>query len=469
MNHSFLDFNDKAIASGIRKWEPSLAQDLKTTMGHFLESARQITEVDEEENEQVPNISARVYGTDDPPPVNTSRTSRRPRLLNRSTGSSSAGEKARAAPWGYDTVNQGQAEIGKSRRSRVESSPNHQMTGMDNAEWSLLKTTDQFRVEIPETALVKRPTDMSVGKSLPMPLTYSTRENSFARRLQRQSLETSFRLMTDPNSSREDIARVCKLTFCFSNSQRVTEHLQRLIGRTAQEDLEVWEGPQLQLRGAGMQYPRFGLDSTDHPLPAWWIAEASTGPQRPVEPETPVSKDLNMKQIVELVGFDGEWFDSNDVDLYLRTKGLYLDGQSSWVEVELPELLPSDTQFPTVGSPTESSMGSSKDPQSPPLAASLLPVDPILEGADYFWDADNFNAADYTDINMDYSSNDFNLSDPKAPDSASLFNPQDFIDPILPDILPTFDTTIKKFIDVEKFINCRLASYPCLRRNILTN
>lgn len=75
MNNSFLDFNDKAISSGIRRWEPSLAQDLKTTMGHFLESARQITGVDEEEDEQVPNLSARVYGGDETPPLDRSRTS----------------------------------------------------------------------------------------------------------------------------------------------------------------------------------------------------------------------------------------------------------------------------------------------------------------------------------------------------------------------------------------------------------
>ena len=457
MNHSFLDFNDKAIASGIRKWEPSLAQDLKATMGHFLESARQITEADGEEDEQVPNISARVYGSDDPPPIISSATPRRRRLPDPSIASSSAGEKAHVAPWGYGTVDEGQAEVVDSRHSYTDSNLTQQTTGSDDVEWNPVKPVEQYRVEIPKATLAKRSVDTSMLNSLPVPLSYSTQETSFARRLSRQSLETSFRVMTNPNGSKKDISRICKLTFCFNNFKGILDHLQGLIRKNAQEDLGVWEGPRIQLQGAGLQYPRFGLDNNDHPLPAWWAAEASTGPHRAVEPETPVSKDLSMKQIVELAGCDGEWFDSNDVDLYLRTKGLYLDGQSSWVEVQVPELLPSTALFPATSSPAESSVGSTGGAQSPRMVESLFPVDPVMEGQDYFWDMDNFNSADFSDINMDYSSN------MKGPDPAPLFNPLDYMDPIYPNVLPTFNTTMKKFIDVEKFVNCMLSHWRSLR------
>lgn len=423
-------------------------------MGHFLESAHQITVVNEDEDEQIPALSARVYGTEELPPGKKSRTTQTPGQRPLSKEFSSRGEKARAAPWGYDIVDQGQTEVVGTRRSRRGLQQNRQGTLFDKAEWDATKTTQQYRVELPETTLAKRWTDSSVGKSLPLPSSYSIQETSFARRLLRQSLESAFRLMTNPNSFRRDVLRLCKFTFFFSKSQRIIEHLQALMLRTAREDLELWEAPQLHLGGAGLHYPRVGLDGIDSSPPEWWAAGAPIGPRRPVEPETPVSKELNMTQIIELAGFDGEWFDSNDVEQYLRSKGLYLDAQSSWVEIEVPELIPSESQIPTVGSPTESSLDSSKDQRSPQMTESFFPDDPIMEGQDYVWNADTINMTELSDVNMNYSSNETNY----AADSGDFFDPQLYLDPILPDVLPTFNTTTKKLIDVEKFLSCTLPS-----------
>ena len=458
MNKSFLDFNDKAVASGIRKWEPGLAQDLKKTMGHFLESARQVTEVDEEEDEEVPVLSARVFGSDETPRENRPRASRRPRQSPQSKESSSHDEKARAAPWGYSTVDQGQTESGGTRRSRRGLEQNQQMTALDEGEWSSDTPMQQYRVELPETTLAKRWIDPSVGKSLPLPTSYSTQETSFARRLLRQSVEHAFQLMTNPNSLKRDILRLCKFTFYFSNSQRVIEHLQALMLRTARDDMELWEAPQLHLGGAGLHYPRVGLDGTaSSGPPSWWDRQAPMGPRRPVEPETPVAKELDMTQIIELAGFDGEWFDSNDVEQYLRTKGLYLDAQSSWVEIEVPDLLASESQFPTVSSPTESSLDSSRDQRSPRATGSFFPTDPIMEGQDYIWNADALNLPNFSD-NIDFSTGETDPFGAKGPDAGDLFDPQLYLDPILPDILPTFNTNTKKFIDVEKFLSSKSTS-----------
>ena len=459
MNKSFLDFNDKALASGIHKWKPGLAQDLKATMGHFLESARQITEeVDEDGKEQVPALSARVYGSEEPPPGKRSRTMRTPGQPPLFKESSSRGEKARPAPWGYDTVDQGQTELVGTRRSCRGLQQHREGSPLNKVEWDTTTSTQQYRVELPETTLTKQWTGSSLEKSLPLPSSYSVQETSFARRLLRQSLESAFRLMTNPNSSRRDILRLCKFTFYFSNSEGIIKHLQALIRRTAREDLEHWEAPQLHLGGAGLHYPRVGLDGIDSSPPAWWAAEAPVGPLRPVEPETPAAKELNMTQIIELAGFDGEWFDSNDVEQYLRSKGLYLDAQSSWVEIEVPELIPSESQFPTAGSPTESSLYSSKDQQSPRVTDSFFPNSSIMEEQDSFWNADTMKVLEFSDMDMDYPSNETNPFDVKAANSGDSFDPQLYLDPILPDVLPTFNTTTKKFIDVEKFLSSMLPS-----------
>ena len=460
MNKSFLDFNDKAIASGIHKWEPSLAQNLKTTMDYFLKSARQIADVDEEEDEQVSVLSARVYGSDDRPPENRSRPSRRPRLRSPSKGSSSHREKVRASPWGYGTVDQAQTDAGGTRRSREGMCPDRPGAALAKTDWSPTRSMQQYRVELPETALIKRSTGISVNKSLPLPSSYSSQETSFARRLLRQAVESAFRLMTSPDSSRQAILQLCKLAFCFSNSRGVIEHLQGLMLKTAREDLEVWQSPFLHIGGAGLHYPRGGLNGIDSPgPPPWWGAEAPIGPLRPVEPETPVGKELNVAQVIELAGFDGEWFDSNDVDQYLRSKGVYLDAQSTWVELEVPELLPSMTHFQTISSPTDSSMASSRGLQGPRMAESLFPDDPVMEGQDYFWNADTLGVPSLSDVNMDLLFGETKPPGPQVLDSTDAFDPQLYLDPILPDVLPTFNTTVKNYIDVEKFLSSRLTVF----------
>jgi len=64
-------------------------------------------------------------------------------------------------------------------------------------------------------------------------------------------------------------------------------------------------------------------------------------------------------------------------------------------------------------------------------------------------------------LNMDYSSGS------KVPGFGTVSDPHFFLDPILADTLPTFNTSAKKFIDVEKFLNS--TSLSCRPLAILTN
>ena len=57
------------------------------------------------------------------------------------------------------------------------------------------------------------------------------------------------------------------------------------------------------------------------------------GPSLPRQGLTPIPDSMTPSEIVDYAGVGGEWFDSNDVEQYLRTKGLKLDAQSSWVEI----------------------------------------------------------------------------------------------------------------------------------------
>ena len=232
----------------------------------------------------------------------------------------------------------------------------------------------------------------SLNEPLPPPVTYSFQESSFARRLLRSTVEAAVRLLTDPNSRREDIFRFCRFTFTWVTRARCLAKLKSLLATTTRESLEIWAAPQWHLGGSGLHYPRSGLDVGSFPPPGW-TAREPMGPRRAMNVETPLDPSLDINAIVKLMGLEGDWFDSNDVEQYLRTKGVFLDGQSNWAEVELA-LEPNPS---TTDSPVGSSGNSSGGPQSPHNPSPAL-NNALLQQVDTeYWSNENaarFNPSD---------------------------------------------------------------------------
>jgi len=131
--------------------------------------------------------------------------------------------------------------------------------------------------------------------------------------------------------------------------------------RTAHENLESWEVPDTHLGGAGLHYPRIGIDGPYSQAPAYWRERTPMAPLRPpaLAPHSLVDPEA-FGQLVEFVGTDEEWFDSNDVEQYLlTTKGFKIDAQFFFVEV--PEE-PDNARFAEiVPQPQEIHMGLPND------------------------------------------------------------------------------------------------------------
>lgn len=294
----------------------------------------------------------------------------------------------------------------------------------------------------------------SLEVGLLSPSSYDFQETSFARRLIRHSVQFGYRLLTNPGSRPEDIARICRFTFCFSNVTQIIEHMQMMMVKTTKDNMEFWDCPQYHLGGAGLHYPRIGIDASTAP-PAWWADKAPMGPRRFLHPATPVSNDTTISQIIERVGFDGEWFDANDVEQYLRTKGLYLDGQSSIVEINdpkeayphtLPEIYPPGVSSSDVSSSRDTGSG----PRSPQNAHDMPQGELSLQSTDYAWNEDAVSMPIMSDTGMDLA-----LSEPYLSGSKSS---GPFFDPVpgltgYPDLLPTFNLKAKKFVDMDVFLN----------------
>jgi len=142
---------------------------------------------------------------------------------------------------------------------------------------------------------------------------------------------------------------------------------QELLKRKAGESLENWNVPFFRVGGAGTHFPR--LDENGMPAypPNLLSPARAFGPLSIPSPEVP-RDEATIEELLESIGFGGTWFDSHDVESYLRTKGIYLDGSSSLIDV--------DPRMIERGPPlllSSSSTGSSHSGASP-LTAPATPI-----------------------------------------------------------------------------------------------
>lgn len=443
MNKAFLDFNDKAIASGIGSWEPHLAQDLKSTMESFIDSARYLEQTsDDEGNETVPNLSARVFeekaaNSDTPamismdPPENQALTSE---------------DAAIAALLGW-TSNSPVVDESNIQNSPTEIEPalgarNH------SSDWLTAEPLVQYRVEMPSSDIGLEVLPPALPESPPLPMSYSFQETSFARRLLRTALEGAYRVLTNPNTRSEDLLHFCKDTFTWTNRKHCIAWLEKALSKTARENLEYWGAPQLHIGGAGLHYPRTGFDTGTGPPPGW-AADAPMGPLPFIVPEPLLDGCLSSVHDGESVDLSGEWFDSNDVEQYLQTKGLFLDGRSSYVKLDVDGAVdqPCEAHVPVTGSPTESSRDSNGYPPSPCMQDPILLDGPLFEENALFWDEEMLIRPGFEELDAGSLLDTSGFCHPKEASKPEVFGS---VPPPL--LMSSYRSMIQRYVDVEKFI-----------------
>jgi hypothetical protein len=151
--------------------------------------------------------------------------------------------------------------------------------------------------------------------------------------------------------------------------------------------------PFFNIGGAGTHFPR--RDTEGKPIyppnmlsPEKALVSQDMGPHKTVwvGAETPRVDANDVPSLLEAIGYGGEWFDSHDVEEYLKTKGIFLDGHSSFVEVDPSVILP---RLPTRGQTTNSISSSSTSPSENLLRtpSPIIPTDQnvtMAEASDLF-------------------------------------------------------------------------------------
>ena len=188
------------------------------------------------------------------------------------------------------------------------------------------------------------PPDHPLPHELPLPSSYAHTETSFTRRLFRTCLEAAQKLVGDPATNPIHLSRIGRYALCFMGRWEALKVFNMLWSRSATENMENWCNPNYHVGGAGLHFPRVEGQGWDvkSPRPECWDQPGLIGPLPPMGEDAVYAKaginNLDEYQRIRLAGVEGEWYDANDVEEYLKTKGVFPDASSMVVEVLEPEL-----------------------------------------------------------------------------------------------------------------------------------
>ncbi|KAK1836792.1 hypothetical protein QBC39DRAFT_247386 [Podospora conica] len=163
--------------------------------------------------------------------------------------------------------------------------------------------------------------------SLPLPSTYSPHEITFGRRLHRFATERALYLISLRDPPPEPFQRVFGFTLLHETRDAIHERTRRTLQRSIAESLAYWPYPFHHLGGAGTHFGtppaaveggRWGNQGTADVMKPAVANGFATGPF--------TAEVGAVRELLHREGFGGEFFDPEEVELYLRTKGVVIPG-----------------------------------------------------------------------------------------------------------------------------------------------
>ncbi|CZT07869.1 uncharacterized protein RAG0_13168 [Rhynchosporium agropyri] len=394
MNNILITLYNFAVGKGLLQREPEFGQQLQSTTERFL-ALTKATVNDDGQDETFGEYEKQA----DPQPARRSKGSKgspKKRPIDLDTHMADP-----VNPWGGYTFSkddtpeddlsmdftQNNYEGGARNDRRIITRPTE-----DNASFLFdLMDLQQYHVDLSTIEDFSHNFLPESQPSLPRTVAYS--EFSFARRIQRGSIERAFRLITSKSISPEVFNKVFGLTLRYETRENLEIRLRRAITKTNNDSLNSWRNPFVHIGGSGTFYP--DSDPSNEDLRPKIRTGYSMGPFSPAATE---AQDLFEEEMrCNVPGYEGEFFDANDVEGYLRGRGLDIPPSVDFITVEIDTSI-----FTEVSSPNSNSsldLSSPKTPQSP--LEKRLP-DPFI--ASYSFDFTNPEPKDFRFPALKYGS-----------------------------------------------------------------
>ncbi|RBR23282.1 uncharacterized protein FIESC28_03865 [Fusarium coffeatum] len=352
MSKEFMNFFDFVLSQGMLQGAPEVARRLNDTTRKFLSLTRKSADDSNRDDSGGAPVHAQVQDGDatQPPERRTSAqssgTSSSPNddsyTLNPPASDSISHEKHQATPQGVDGQIRQQATPPLNLPYEIITMPT-----TDNASFPVYDTQTTITLE-------QNPFLQSPFPAVPSPPSYSPQERSFGRRLQRASLEAGLRLVSMPNPPPHRYAQVFGFCLLFEPRESIIRRMSTTLAKVSQESLFVWKYPFTNLGGAGTffpdnegtgSYPSEGTNvngSTLH-LGNQGLAQTMKPPEMTgfsmgpfdVDVETTRGDRIDERMRMMYKGFEGDFFDADEVEKYLRQRGIVIPANVDFIDAEI--------------------------------------------------------------------------------------------------------------------------------------
>ncbi|KAF3068300.1 putative bzip family transcription factor protein [Daldinia childiae] len=176
------------------------------------------------------------------------------------------------------------------------------------------------------------------------PHTMSFNEWSFARRLHRHTVERAAALISMPNPPPAKLTRVFGFVMLFETVDEIRSRTVATLDSNKDEPLSYWKYPFHRLGGSGTHFPDQAGPSSLSGSSTYQSPGFGTGPFN--ERTTRVNDTLlGPSQYINMSGWEGTWFDSDEVETYLAQNGVIIPTAADIHTVEIHPGAFSDVQL----------------------------------------------------------------------------------------------------------------------------
>lgn len=392
MSNAFMKLHDYAVGNGIIDMAPDFARQLRSTTEMFLSLARKSSEGGRSESHDIESPGQESGASDKTPPAPNHKPSS-PEVVGGQQPTTSefgshvlgynlttAAEMAIAPPFSLDDLTIPSTQPTSSKITATS----HPLTGLDyeiismptfdNASFPFDISSDvtfpgffngttatnvSGQPQPSSTTPTYTPPRISpyLSPSLPLPESLAFTEVTFGRRLQRTAIQTGYQLITMANPPKDLFAKIFGFCLLFEPVDKIRDRLGRSLDRTRNENLNYWGAPFWALGGMGQHgLGRAGGDVAGGGGGGGDAAEGCCGPVGnqgtedvekhgfnsdfsvgPFDAKTTGVRDrrLGPHMRITLPGFQGDFYDPEEVELYLQGKGVVIRPGQDYVTAEV--------------------------------------------------------------------------------------------------------------------------------------
>lgn len=354
MSNAFMKLHDYAVSNGILDRAPDFARELRATTEKFLALAKRLGEDGENESQsespghesaQSEKSSAARNQRSQSPPIAQAQP---PRDLGNTVLGYNVTSQVELSP--SLSINDVPAPSGQLTNIQAPLGYDYEvitMPTLDNASFPFDFTTDAIQPDFfSQSTITPRSLSPYLSAELPPPTSLAFHEPTFGRRLQRSAVEVAYQLATMSDPPKDEVTRIFGFCLLFETMTQIRERLAIALEKTAQENLNYWGAPFWALGGAGdHQFTSDGSNVVERDRRVGNQGTEDVGKHNfdtyfnigPFNTKVMDARDkvIDPRMRIKLPGWEDEFFDPEDVEVYLQSKGVVIAPGQDYVTAEV--------------------------------------------------------------------------------------------------------------------------------------